>query len=254
VFGSIKVPVEISRFVAAVALVGVLLFGILKGVVVAAIASILLLIQHVARPHVAFLSRIPGIRRFSDLARHEDNERIPGVLAFRVESGIVYFNVDHVFRVVLDRVEAEVKTIRLVVCDLSTSPNVDLAGVRMFLELHTELAKRGIVCVSWRPMLRSVTCFAWKELRIGLAALTGLRQWLLPSSTFSPAARSPGGASDDSRRRTRFNQSADAITRRHLSVLKSLLRSRPTDNGKECNRSRRATRDLPPQKLTAASA
>ena len=79
------------------------------GVVVAAVVSILLLIHHVARPHVAFLGRIPGTRRFSDLARHQDNERIPGVLAFRVESGIVYFNVDHVFRVVLDRVDAELK-------------------------------------------------------------------------------------------------------------------------------------------------
>jgi high affinity sulfate transporter 1 len=131
--------------VAAVALVGVLLFGILKGVLIAAVASILLLIQHVARPHVAFLGRIPGTRRFSDLARHEKNEQIPGVLAFRVESGIVYFNVGHVFRVVLDRVEAELKTLRLVVCDLSTSPNIDLAGAKMLLELQTELAKRGVV-------------------------------------------------------------------------------------------------------------
>jgi MFS superfamily sulfate permease-like transporter len=69
----------------------------------------------------------------------------PGVLAFRVESGIVYFNVGHVFRVVLDRVEAELKTLRLVICDLSTSPNIDLAGARMLLELQTELAKRGVI-------------------------------------------------------------------------------------------------------------
>ena len=131
--------------VAAVALVGVLLFGILKGVLIAAVASILLLIHHVARPHVAFLGRIPGTRRFSDLARHQDNERIPGVLAFRVESGIVYFNVDHVLRVVLDRVGAELKALRLVICDLSTSPNIDLAGARMLLELQTELAKRGVI-------------------------------------------------------------------------------------------------------------
>ena len=114
--------------VAAVALIGVLLFGILNGVVIAAIVSILLLLHHAARPHVAFLGRIPGTHRYTDLARHRDNERIPGVLAFRVESVIVYFNVDHVFRIVLDRVEAEGKSLRLVVCDLSTSPTVDLAG------------------------------------------------------------------------------------------------------------------------------
>jgi high affinity sulfate transporter 1 len=131
--------------VAGVALVGVLLLGILRGVVVAAIASILLLLHAVARPHVAFLGRIPGTRRFSDLARHQSNERILGVLALRVESGIVYFNVDHILRAVLNGVEAEGKLLRLVVWDLSTSPNVDLAGARMFLDLHAELTKRGVI-------------------------------------------------------------------------------------------------------------
>jgi len=147
-FREIRRLLRVSRLeftVAAVALVGVLLLGIVKGVIVAAVASMLLLIHRVAHPHVAFLGRIPGTRRFSDLARHQDNERIPGVLAFRVESGIVYFNVDHVLRVVLDRVEAEGKSLRLVICDLSTSPAVDLAGARMFLDLLTELAKRGVV-------------------------------------------------------------------------------------------------------------
>jgi MFS superfamily sulfate permease-like transporter len=56
--------------VAAIALIGVLLLGILTGVLVAAIASILLLLRRVAHPHIAFLGRIPGTRRFSDLARH----------------------------------------------------------------------------------------------------------------------------------------------------------------------------------------
>ena len=129
--------------VAAVAFIGVLLFGILKGVLIAAVASILLLLHRAARPHVAFLGRIPGTRRFSDLARHQDNERIPGIVPFRVESPILYFNVEHILRAVLDRVEAEGKSIRLVICDLSTSPAIDLAGAKMLLELHTELAKLG---------------------------------------------------------------------------------------------------------------
>jgi high affinity sulfate transporter 1 len=151
---------RIEFTIAVVALAGVLLFGILQGVIVAALASILLLLHHVARPHVAFLGRIPGTRRFSDLARHKDNERIPGLLAFRVESPIVYFNVDNVLRIVLDRVEAEAESLRLVVCDLSTSPTVDLAGAKMFLELCDELAKRRMTLrlfeahASVRDMLR----------------------------------------------------------------------------------------------------
>jgi sulfate permease, SulP family len=135
---------RLEFIVAAIALIGVLLLGILKGVVVAAIASILLLLKRVAHPHIAFLGRIPNTRRFSDLARHQSNQRIPDVLVFRVESGIVYFNVDHILRVVLQRVDAEGESLRLVICDLSTSPAVDLAGVRMLFELQSTFIKRNI--------------------------------------------------------------------------------------------------------------
>jgi len=130
--------------VAMVALLGVLWAGLLKGVLIGAIISLVLLIRRVSSPHVAFLGRIPGARRYSDLRRHTDNESTPGVLAFRVESSIVYFNAEHVLDTVLARLDAAREPIRLVICDLSTSPNIDMAGARMFLTLHTELAKRGI--------------------------------------------------------------------------------------------------------------
>jgi MFS superfamily sulfate permease-like transporter len=130
--------------VAAVAFAGVLVEGILRGVLLAALASILLLLRRAAHPHVAFLGRIPGTRRFSDLARHDDNERIDGVLALRVEASLMYFNVESVRQAILDRLATEGASVRLVVCDLSTSPYVDLAGVRMLARLGDELAKRGI--------------------------------------------------------------------------------------------------------------
>ncbi|MGV3531548.1 MAG: SulP family inorganic anion transporter [Chthoniobacteraceae bacterium] len=131
--------------VAIAALAGVLWAGLLKGVLVGAVISLVLLIRRASRPHVAFLGRIPGARRYSDLERHADNEPIPGVLAFRVESSIVYFNAEHVFDSVLARVDAGRGGLRLVVCDLSTSPLIDMAGARMFLNLHAEITKRGLV-------------------------------------------------------------------------------------------------------------
>jgi sulfate permease, SulP family len=130
--------------VATTALLGVLWAGLLKGVLIGAVISLVLLIRRASSPHIAFLGRIPGTRRYSDLKRHASNEPIPGVLAFRVESGIVYFNSEHVFDTVLARLGGEREPVRLVLCDLSTSPNVDMAGARMFLTLHAELAKRGV--------------------------------------------------------------------------------------------------------------
>jgi len=139
---------RVSRFefrVAMVAFVAVLLEGVLRGVLFAALVSILMLLRRAAGPHVAFLGRIPGTRRFSDLQRHSDNERIEGVLAFRVEASLLYFNVENVLRAVLDQLRSEGSSVRLVVCDLSTSPYVDLAGARMLESLSDELAKRNVL-------------------------------------------------------------------------------------------------------------
>jgi SulP family sulfate permease len=129
--------------ISMVALVGVLLLGILKGVLVAAIASLLMLLAGAARPHVAFLGRIPGTRRFSDLQRHDDNEEMPGMVIFRAESSLLYFNADHVGQAVRQRLRAT-PAVRLVICDLSNSPLVDVAGARMLAALYEELAKRDV--------------------------------------------------------------------------------------------------------------
>jgi MFS superfamily sulfate permease-like transporter len=136
-----------SRFefrIAIAAFVGVLLLGILKGVVLAAILSLLLLIAKAARPHVAFLGRIPGTTRYSGIERNPDNEAIPGALLFRVESGIFYFNVDHVRDTIEARIRESKERPRLVVGDLSMSAYVDVSGARMLARFHEDLAKDGI--------------------------------------------------------------------------------------------------------------
>jgi MFS superfamily sulfate permease-like transporter len=124
---------------AGVALAGVLLMGILDGVVIAVLASVLMLLWRGARPYVAFLGRIPGTNRFSDLARHPDNESLPGVLAFRVQSSLLYFNVDYVLEVVRRRAR-ETAGLHRVICDLSNVPYVDIAGARMLRRLYEELS------------------------------------------------------------------------------------------------------------------
>ena len=131
-------------YAAAIALVTVLLLGILQGILLAALASILLLLARTSQPHVAFLGRIPGTDRYSDMARRPGNEPLPGALAFRPEASLIYVNADAVQEAVLSRLATDVPSeVRLVVCDLSASPFVDLAGARMLHNLHGELAPRG---------------------------------------------------------------------------------------------------------------
>jgi len=130
--------------VAMAAIVGVLGQGLLRGVMIGAILSLLLLLRRASRPHVAFLGRIPGTRRFSDRERHPDNELIPGVLIVRPESSLLYFNMDHVRNTIAERVRAEATPPELVVLDLSAAPYVDLHSTHMLASLADELTAEGI--------------------------------------------------------------------------------------------------------------
>jgi MFS superfamily sulfate permease-like transporter len=155
--------------IAMTALVGVLGAGILRGVLIGALISILLLLRRASRPHVAVLGRIPGTQRFSDLTRNPDNEPVPGALIFRVESSLLYFNVEYVRDTVWERVQAARPGLRLVVWDLSTSPHVDVAGAEMLGELQRNLAAASIAfkIVEARGAVRDILRAEGLEERVG---------------------------------------------------------------------------------------
>jgi high affinity sulfate transporter 1 len=137
----------VNRFdftIAIIALVSVIVFGILQGVLIAALFSLTLIIRNVSSPHVAFLGRIPGTNRYTDIKRHPDNELLPGVLLFRVESQLVYFNVSMVYNKVWSKVQAMESSLKVVIFDLSTSATIDSAGARLIKRLYNNLKLRGI--------------------------------------------------------------------------------------------------------------
>jgi len=135
---------RIDFYAATTAIMGVLLLGILQDILLAALVSILLLLARASQPHVAFLGRIPGTNSYSDLARHPENEPLGNVIAFRPEASLLYVNAGSVLETVMTSVLNDRSKIRAVICDLSASPYVDLAGARMLRALYGELAARSI--------------------------------------------------------------------------------------------------------------
>jgi high affinity sulfate transporter 1 len=166
---------KVSRldfYAAAIALVSVLLLGILQGVLLAAIASIFLLLARASQPNIAFLGRLPGTGRYSDRARHHGVEPLVGIIAFRPEASLLYINAETILETVLKTLQ-KASDIKLVACDLSASPYIDLAGARMLHDLHDELASRQVTfCIvgahaQLRDLLRAE----------GLAEKTDSREW-----------------------------------------------------------------------------
>jgi sulfate permease, SulP family len=130
--------------VALIAIVGVLMFGILKGVMISVIMSLILLIRRTSRPEVALLGRIGLTNNFSDTVRHPDNIIIPGILILRIESSILYFNTEAILEKINGYIRSAGTPVKLLVFDLSASPYVDVSGSKMLLDLTRELHKDGI--------------------------------------------------------------------------------------------------------------
>jgi high affinity sulfate transporter 1 len=131
-------------YVAMIAFFGVVIWGILTGVLLAATVTLLLMIKATSTPNVAFLGRIPGTKRYSDVLRHPDNENIEGVLIVRVESAILYFNIENIKEHIWKKIDSEINPITTLILDLNSAPTVDIAGARFLKQLYIDLKRKNI--------------------------------------------------------------------------------------------------------------
>ena len=130
--------------VSMAALFGVLGSGLLNGVLLGVVISLLLLLRRASRPRVTELGRVPGTTYFADIERHPENERVDDVLVVRNEGALLYFNVDHVRERISALVGEHPSPPRLIVFFMGNVPHVDLAGVEFLFELDTKYRKSGI--------------------------------------------------------------------------------------------------------------
>jgi sulfate permease, SulP family len=134
-----------ADFIAAsAALLGVLLFDTLPGLVIGVAVSLVLLVARTSRPHVAVLGRVPHAPDlWVDADRHPEADRPAAVLVVRVEAQLFFGNCDFV----RDRVRAlaaGTDGVRLVVLDGQTSPSLDVSSVQMLGQLREDLERQDV--------------------------------------------------------------------------------------------------------------
>ena len=90
-----------------VATVGVVLFGVLEGIVVAIVLSILMFFRRNWWPHGAVLGRVDALDGWYSVDRHADSTEVPGVVVYRWEAPLFFANAgvfrDQVRELVRDR-------------------------------------------------------------------------------------------------------------------------------------------------------
>jgi len=127
-------------FTAAVAaMLGVLIFDTLPGLVIGMALSLLLLIYRASRPHLTRLGRRPD-GQWADLARHDDAEAAEGIAVVRCDGGLFFANTDRVRTELVAAASGQ----RALVLDGESMPAVDLSGAEMLAEVDRTLAADGV--------------------------------------------------------------------------------------------------------------
>ena len=137
---------------AAGALLGVIVFDILPGVVIGVALSFALLIRRLDHPYVALLGRSRDGTRFEDLTAHEDATAVPGALIYRFESPLVFANAEIFSDGVLGAVAEADPAPEAVILDFESVPDIDSTGDDALIELQGTLQDQHIRLLVVRAM------------------------------------------------------------------------------------------------------
>jgi high affinity sulfate transporter 1 len=128
-----------------VAMIGVMTLGVLQGVLIAVGLALFKLLRQASHPRDAVLGVVQSNGDAYCATAEEGGRTIPGLIIYRFESSLVFFNADYFS----DRVRALIGEASPAphhfLLDAEAVPFVDVSGVYTLNSLRAELAEQGIV-------------------------------------------------------------------------------------------------------------
>jgi high affinity sulfate transporter 1 len=126
--------------------IGVLTLGVLQGVGLGVVLSLLVLIKRACRPGTAVLGRVPGERKYyRDVRRRPDAKTMPGLLIFRFDARLIFFNCNFFASEVKRNIAKAREPVKTVLIDAEAMNDIDITGADCLITLNTELNRKDIV-------------------------------------------------------------------------------------------------------------
>ncbi|MGV5491562.1 SulP family inorganic anion transporter, partial [Pseudomonas sp. XP2] len=141
--GSIR---RLSRFefwLCLLTTVGVLGLGVLPGIVFAVTLAILRLLYSIYQPTDAVLGWLPGTEGQVDIRKFKDARTVPGLVVYRFDDAILFFNADYFKMRLLEAVQSQDQP-KAVLFDAEAVTNIDVSGIAALREVRDTLAAQGI--------------------------------------------------------------------------------------------------------------
>lgn len=130
---------------ALVAFIGVLVFGILYGVLVAVGLSVIDMLRRVARPHDAVEGIVPGLAGMHDVADFPTAREVPGLVVYRYDSPLFFANAEDFRRRALITVDRESTPVKWFVLNMEANVTVDITALAAVEAVRDHLVRSGIV-------------------------------------------------------------------------------------------------------------
>jgi len=133
-----------DRLVALAAVLAVLAFGILNGLLVAIAFSLAMLLRQLATPRISVLGQLGDSHDYVDIAEHPDAQQQPGMLILRAEEPLFFANAESILALARQRVEDHAG-IHVVVLSLEESSDLDSTALESLADFATWLSARDIM-------------------------------------------------------------------------------------------------------------
>jgi high affinity sulfate transporter 1 len=133
--------------ISIIATIFVIRFGAIKAILFVVVLSLLRFVHVVARPRAEMLGTIPEVQGFHSLDRHSNAVATPGLVLFRFNGPVVFFNADYFKREVLAAASRAGEGLRWFAIDMIPITQFDITGIDAIVELNAELARRGVLLV-----------------------------------------------------------------------------------------------------------
>ena len=127
------------------ATLGVVAVGAINAILVAVLLAVVRFVRVLSKPRVEILGSVKGYPGLHSIERHQDARTIPGLLLFRFNAPIVFFNAAFFKREAMAAVEAAGPDLKWFVIDMIPVTMIDATGLYAAQEVVSTLATRGIV-------------------------------------------------------------------------------------------------------------
>jgi high affinity sulfate transporter 1 len=128
---------------AMIVILGELTLGVLQGIALGVVLSMVTLIYFTSHPQGAQLGQLPGTEAYRDVQLHPDAIRFPGLLIWRIGGDLFFASIGHTSTTLKASLAAR-PSVKRVLLDFAPVNFIDISAADGLLSLINELQNRGI--------------------------------------------------------------------------------------------------------------